>query len=144
MKLTMKGEYATRAVLHLARHYPGDVVHIHQIASDEHIPIKYLEQILVHLKNAGIIASRRGVNGGYYLSKPPETITFGEVVRLIEGPLAPIGCVSRSAYESCPNESACGTRGVWLDVRNAVSEILDNTTFAGVDAKGGPSGRAKR
>lgn len=132
MRLTMKGEYATRAVLYLARNHPQSIIRIQEIADAEQIPFKYLEQILLQLKNSGIVKSKRGLNGGYYLAKPPENISFGDVVRIIDGPLAPVGCVSESAYERCSIERMCGTRGVWLNVRNAIANILDKTTFADV------------
>lgn len=130
MKLSTKGEYATRAVLYLSQHYEQGVVQIHEIAENEKIPIKYLEQILLALKNAGVLRSKKGIKGGYYLAHSPEEITLGEVVRVMDGPLAPIKCVSTNFYERCPEELSCGTRNVWLEVRNAVANILDNTTFA--------------
>lgn len=130
MKLSTKGEYATRAVLYLSQRYGGEVVQIHEIARHEKIPIKYLEQLLLTLKNAGVLRSKKGVKGGYYLARSPEEITLGEVVRIMDGPLAPIRCVSKNFYERCPEEPNCGIRNVWLEVRNAVANILDNTTFA--------------
>lgn len=130
MKLSTKGDYATRAVLYLSQRYGQGVVQIHEIARQQKIPIKYLEQILLTLKNAGILRSKRGIKGGYYLARPPEEITLGEVVRAVDGPLAPINCASTNFYERCPEELSCGMRKVWLEVRNAVANILDDTTFA--------------
>lgn len=130
MKLSTKGEYATRAVLYLSQRYGGEVIQIHEIARHEKIPVKYLEQILLALKNAGLLRSKKGVKGGYYLARSPEEITMGEVVRVMDGALAPIKCVSTNFYERCPEELSCGIRNVWLEVRNAVANILDNTTFA--------------
>jgi Rrf2 family protein len=111
---------------------------IKEIAERENIPIKFLEQILLTMKNAGLVSSRMGVNGGYYLAKPAEQITLGQIIRLLDGPLAPIRCVSQMAYEpcSCPDESTCGLRSVMFDVRNAISDILDHKTLADVVHRG--------
>ena len=135
MRLSKRGEYALRAMIDLASwtqersHMP-----IKEIAERENIPIKFLEQILLTMKNAGLVSSRMGVNGGYYLAKPADQITLGQIIRLLDGPLAPIRCVSQMAYEpcSCPDESTCGLRSVMFDVRNAISEILDHKTLADV------------
>lgn len=132
MKISAKGDYATRAVLDLAMTYGEGVSQIHAIAERQRIPVKYLETILLLLNRAGIVRSRRGNQGGYYLSRPPEAITVGEVIRVIDGSLAPIDCASTTAYEACPEESACGLRSVWVETRNAVANILDNTTFKDV------------
>jgi Rrf2 family protein len=139
MRLSKRGEYALRAMIDLASwtqersHMP-----IKEIAERENIPIKFLEQILLTMKNAGLVSSRMGVNGGYYLAKPADQITLGQIIRLLDGPLAPIRCVSQMAYEpcSCPDESTCGLRSVMFDVRNAISEILDHKTLADVVHRG--------
>ena len=113
----------------------GDsLIQIKEIAEREHIPAKFLEQILLSLKNAGLLHSKMGVGGGYYLAKPADEISLGNIVRVLDGPLAPINCVSQMAYEpcGCPDEETCGLRLVMLDVRNAISDILDNTTLADV------------
>lgn len=133
MRISAKGDYATRAVLDLALNFKaGEVSQIHAIAERQHIPVKYLENILLLLNRAGVVRSRRGNQGGYYLARPPETITVGEVIRIVDGPLAPISCASTTAYEVCPEEAACGLRSVWLEARNALANVLDNTTFADV------------
>jgi Rrf2 family protein len=134
MKLSKKGEYALRALIDLAMNADRGVAQAHDIARKENIPVKFLEQILLTLKNAGILQSRRGVGGGYSLTRPADQITLGEVIRLIEGPIAPIGCASRTAPErcSCPDEAICGLRSVMLDVRNAISDIVDQITLADV------------
>ncbi|MCL5290953.1 MAG: Rrf2 family transcriptional regulator [Actinobacteria bacterium] len=129
MRLSTKGEYATRAVLYLSRRHGTGTVQINEIAHNEGIPTKYLEQILLTLKNAGLLISKKGVKGGYYLARPPEEITVGEVVRVMDGPLAPIRCASEKFYERCSLEPSCGLRGLWLEVRGAISGILDNRTF---------------
>ena len=116
-------------------HHPGNgVVQIKEIAEREHIPSKFLEQILLTLKNAGLLHSKMGVGGGYYLARPPKEISLGHIVRVLDGPLAPLRCVSQMAYEpcGCPDEQTCGLRLVMLDVRNAIAELLDNTSLADV------------
>jgi len=139
MRLSKRGEYALRAMIDLAS-WTQDRSHmpIKEIAERENIPIKFLEQILLTMKNAGLVSSRMGVNGGYYLAKPAEQITLGQIIRLLDGPLAPIRCVSQMAYEpcSCPDESTCGLRSVMFDVRNAISDILDHKTLADVVHRG--------
>ncbi len=135
MKLSKRGEYGIKALLDLASCRPGQgVIQAREIAEREQIPSKFLEQILLSLKNAGILHSRMGVGGGYYLARPPEEITLGQIVRTLDGTLAPIRCVSKIAYERCvcPDEASCGLRLVMQDVRNAIADILDNTTLADV------------
>ena len=130
MKLSTKGEYASRAMFELSLKHNQGAVSIHDIAQKMELPVKYLEQILLALKNAGFVHSKRGVTGGYYLAKPPDMITVAQVIRVMDGPLAPISCVSQMAYEQCKEEPSCGLRSLWLEVRNAIADILDHTTFA--------------
>ncbi len=134
MKLSKKGEYALRALIDLAMNADRGVAQARDVARQENIPVKFLEQILLSLKNAGLLQSRRGVGGGYALARPPDQITLGEVIRLLEGPIAPIGCASQTAPErcSCPEEATCGLRSVMLDVCNAISDIVDQITLADV------------
>ncbi len=136
MRLSKRGEYGLRAMIDLAEaHHSGNpVVQIKDIAEREHIPSKFLEQILLNLKNAGLLHSKMGLGGGYYLAHPPEQITLGQIVRILDGPLAPIRCVSQMAYESCgcPDETTCGLRLTMLDVRNAIASILDHTSLGDV------------
>jgi len=143
MRLSKRGEYGLRAMIDLATQLSspeehasvnGNVVQIKEIAERQHIPSKFLEQILLTLKNAGLLHSRMGVGGGYYLAKPIDEISLGHIFRVLDGPLAPIGCVSHMAYEpcGCPDEKTCGLRLVMLDVRNAIADILDGTTLADV------------
>jgi Rrf2 family protein len=135
MKVSKRGEYGMRALIALASMpASASVMQIKEIAAREKIPVKFLEQILLTLKNAGLVKSRMGSGGGYYLGKPANQITLGQVVRILDGPLAPITCVSQTAYEkcACPDEETCGLRLVMLDVRNAIADILDNTTLADV------------
>lgn len=135
MKLSTKGEYAARAVLELALNYGQRPVKIREIAERQDIPQKYLETILLTLQRARIVRSKRGASGGYYLARPPEAVTVGEVIRAMDGPLAPISCVSVTAHEFCPKEAACGLKLVWREARDAVATILDNTHFADVCQK---------
>jgi Rrf2 family protein len=134
MKLSKRGEYGLRAMVDLASQAPGSVVSTKEIAQREQIPVKFLEQILLTLRHAGLLHSRMGLGGGYSLAKPAEDITLGQIVRVLDGPLAPIRCVSQMAYEACacPDEKTCGLRLVMADVRNAISSILDRTTLADV------------
>ena len=138
MKLTKRGEYGLKALIDLAaQDDPQAATQIKDIARRQQIPVKFLEQILLTLKNAGVLRSRAGLGGGYYLAKPPAEITLGQVVRLLDGPLAPIPCVSQMAYERCvcADEATCGLRLAMLDVRNAIADILDQTTLADVSTR---------
>src|SRR5512139_314212 len=140
MRLSKRGEYGLRAMIDLAAALSDQngngstVVQIKDIAERQHIPAKFLEQILLTLKNAGMLHSRMGVGGGYYLARPADEITLGHIVRVLDGPLAPVRCVSQMAYEpcGCPDENTCGLRLIMLDVRNAIANILDGTTLADV------------
>jgi Rrf2 family protein len=136
MKLSKRGEYALRTLINLgiAAEVKRPLVQVSELADNEQLPVKFLEQIMHTLKEAGLIESQRGKFGGYRLAKPTRQITIGQVVRLIDGPLAPIGCVSQTAYEkcTCPDEAHCGLRMLMLDVRNAIAGILDRYTLADV------------
>jgi len=136
MKLSKKGEYALRSLINLgiAAEVERELVQVAALAKSERLPVKFLEQIFQALKEAGLVESQRGKFGGYRLAKPAREITIGQVVRLIDGPLAPIGCVSQSAYTrcTCPDETHCGLRMLMLDVRNAIAGILDRYTLADV------------
>lgn len=129
--ISCRAKYATRALLDLALR-PERAVQIHEIAERQNIPVKFLEQILLALKGQGFVRSRKGPGGGYMLALPAERITLGSVVRSMDGPLAPISCVSISGYLECgcPEPSVCGLRSVWKEARDALATILDNTTFA--------------
>ena len=134
MKLSVRGEYALRALVVLGLDYMDDdaVVRIQEISKRQNIPKRFLEQILNDLKSAGIVASKRGVAGGYRLKLAPDRITLAEVIRYIEGPLAPVSCVSTRFYEkcSCPDEAKCGIRSVMMEVRTAIVKILEDVTVA--------------
>ena len=131
MRLSKKGEYAIRALIEIgfeSKLRPKSLIQISTVAQRTNIPEKFLEQILLALRNGGVLKSKRGVEGGYSLAKTPEEITLGEVIRLLDGPLAPIPCVSQTAYEpcSCPDEESCGLRIAMQQVRDAIASILDN------------------
>jgi len=136
MKVTKRGEYALRALIDLAtaREAGRDLLPLKEIAAREHIPLPFLEQIFAQLREAGIVDGKRGKHGGFFLARPADNIFIGEIVRLIDGPLAPIGCVSQTAYKkcSCPDEDHCGLRLLMLDVRNAIADILDRHSLAEV------------
>ena len=137
MRLSKRGEYGLRAMIMLATPSTGghpSVLQIREISRQEQIPAKFLEQILLSLKNAGLLHSKMGVGGGYHLAKPPSEISLGQIVRILDGPLAPVKCVSQMAYEpcGCPDEETCGLRLVMGDVRNAIADLLDGTSLADV------------
>ncbi|KXK32575.1 MAG: Rrf2 family transcriptional regulator [Candidatus Omnitrophica bacterium] len=130
--LTKKTKYALKALLSLAESYGKGPILISEIAEKENIPKKFLELILLELKNSGILQSKKGKHGGYMLGRSPGLITFGQVIRLLDGPLAPLPCVSQTAYhkcDECVDEHACGIRVVMKDVRDATAQILDATTL---------------
>lgn len=135
MRFSKKSEYALRALIELTDQYDRKLLQRHEIGKRQNIPVEFLEQILLSLKNAGLLTSRRGVGGGYSLLKDPDTITLGQVIRILDGPLAPIACVSKTAYQKCkdcPHADTrnCPIRHVMLDVRNAIADILDNYTLS--------------
>lgn len=138
MRLSKRGEYGLRAMITLAEstsaNDPPIMMQIKEISQREQISPKFLEQILLTLKNAGFLHSKMGVGGGYYLARPASEITLGQIFRVLDGPVAPIKCVSQMAYESCgcPEEETCGLRLVMGDVRNAIADILDNTSLLDV------------
>jgi Rrf2 family protein len=132
MKLSVRGEYALRALLVLGLNYDQSVVRIQTISEQQKIPKRFLEQILNDLKSAGVVESRRGVAGGYRLARRPQEISLAVVIRHIEGALAPVSCVSERFYEkcSCPDESRCALRSVMKEVRDAVVKIVERVTVA--------------
>ncbi|MBM3295484.1 MAG: Rrf2 family transcriptional regulator [Candidatus Aminicenantes bacterium] len=130
MRLSTKGEYASRAMLELALRHGDPPVHIREISEAQDIPERFLEQILLQLKRFGYLRSRKGPNGGYTLAKPPDRISVAEVIRVMDGPLAPIGCVSVTAHEVCPRERFCGLKGLWKETRDSIAAILEGTSFA--------------
>ena len=130
--LTAKGKYGLKALVHLA-HYPvGQLALVNDIAVANNIPKKFLDAILSDLRNAGFVQSRKGKGGGYRLARLPEEIKVGSVVRVLDGPLAPIPCASHTRYEPCDDcdVATCQVRHMMLEVRHAVAELLDNRSLA--------------
>lgn len=132
--ISQKAKYALRALVALARAHDADeALIIADIAERQHIPRKFLEQILLDLKRHGLLESRRGKHGGYALLRPAEMITFGEVLRIIDGPIAPLPCLSKMAYrrcDDCGTEANCEVRKVLARVADATRAVLDSTTLA--------------
>ncbi|MEO3387005.1 Rrf2 family transcriptional regulator [Mesorhizobium sp. CAU 1741] len=130
--LTRKGKYGLKALVHLSRLPGGQMAFVGDIAAANRIPKKFLDAILGELRNAGFVQSRKGKDGGYRLAKPATEIKIGHVVRVLDGPLAPISCASRSRYERCEDcdEETCHVRHMMLDVRQAIAEVLDNRSLA--------------
>lgn len=130
--LTAKGKYGLKALVHLAQYPAGELALVSDIATANNIPKKFLDAILSDLRNAGFVQSRKGKGGGYRLARPPEEIKVGSVVRVLDGPLAPIPCASHTRYQPCDDcdVATCQVRHMMLNVRNAIAEVLDSTTLA--------------
>jgi Rrf2 family protein len=130
--LTKKGKYGLKALVHLSRLPSGQLAFVGDIARDNTIPKKFLDAILAELRNAGFVQSRKGKDGGYRLARPASDIKIGHVVRVLDGPLAPIPCASRTRYEPCDDcdEATCQVRHMMLEVRHAIAEVLDNRSLA--------------
>lgn len=131
--LTKKAKYGLKAMVHLAELPAGEGVSIGDIAEANALPRKFLEAILLDLRNAGFVRSRKGRGGGYTLARAPETIRVGDVIRALDGPLAPIPCASRTAYvacDDCTDLEACTVRRIMQNVRDAMADILDHTSLA--------------
>jgi Rrf2 family protein len=130
MNVSTKSEYGLRALIHLASSEEERTVPAREIADRWSVPIKYLEQILKTLKESGIIKAQVGVGGGYRLSRPATMITAGEVIRILDGRIAPMGCVSTFDYDPCEFEPACGLKTLWARTRAATLSVLDQTSIA--------------
>lgn len=142
MRLSKKSEYGLRAMIELTKSFDRGVVQRRFLSEQQGIPLGFLEIILLQLKNSGLVGSRRGKNGGVFLSKAPCEITLGQIIRTLDGPLAPIGCVSQTAYrkcEDCPYEATatCPIQRVMLDVRNAIASVLDHYSLEDFAQPGG-------
>ncbi|HEY0054511.1 MAG TPA: Rrf2 family transcriptional regulator [Pedobacter sp.] len=136
--LTKKTKYAVKALMALARNKANTPMLISEIASQEHLPKKFLEAILLELKRGGFLGSKKGAGGGYYLMKKAEEIKLAAIIRVIDGPIALLPCVSLNFYERCEecvDEGYCGIRDVMKDVRDATLKILTETTVAGMIAQ---------
>jgi len=136
--LSRKARYALRALYALSADDARGPVLIADLAEREKIPHKFLETILLELKNAGVLKSKKGKGGGYSMARSPDQVTMGQVIRIIDGPLAPIPCASERTFvrcEECVDETTCGTRQVMKKVRDAIAAILDGTTLADVQTQ---------
>ncbi len=135
MKLSSRGDYAVRALVELAAAGDGRSLTVAELAERTAIAPKYLEALMRQLGTAGIVRGRRGPSGGYHLERPAEEIFVGEVIRVMDGPLAPTLCASRTQHAPCPayrcaDEETCTLREMWVEVRDAISAVVDRTTFA--------------
>lgn len=131
MQVTTRGKYGVKAMFELAMRYGDGPVPLHQIAEQQDLPEHYLEQLIGPLRKANLVRSVRGAQGGYMLAAEPESITIGQILRVLEGPIAPADCAvdDPSAYAYCPQGSDCVVRGVWLKIRDAVEQVIDNITL---------------
>ena len=133
--LNKKAKYGLHALIHLARRYSQGYILIADLAEAEKISKKFLETILLDLKKSGLLHSKKGKGGGYTLARPPDQIHLGQVIRILEGPLAPVSCVSQTMYrkcDECRDEKFCGIRLVMKDVREAMANILDKTSLSDI------------
>ena len=133
--ISKKSKYALRALFALARRYNQQPVLIADLAQHQRIPRKFLELILLELRHQGMLGSKKGKGGGYFLARAPSTISVGEIIRALDGPLAPVPCVSQTAYrtcEECDDEATCGMRAIMQDVRDTTAQILDRESLADV------------
>lgn len=129
MLISRKCQYALRAVFELSRHHGQGPVKIAEVANAQAIPPRFLEVILSQLKQAGFVASQRGNEGGYIMARSPEKLTVGEVIRFIEGPLGPVGCMADDSTQDCPLYGGCVFLPMWEKVGKAISDVYDNMTF---------------
>src|SRR5581483_10463344 len=145
--LTRKSKYGIKAMLLLAQETERGPVLISELAERQRLPKKFLEAILLELKRHGLLHSKKGKGGGYLLGRKPSEITVGQIIRILEGPLALTPCVSQTAYrrcEECIDEKSCGVRLAMKEVRDSTARILDNTTLAGLNAQvAGPRRRRR-
>lgn len=131
MKVSTRGEYGVRAMVALAHRYGEGPMSITEIAKQSSVPPSYLEQLIAPLRRASLVRSKRGAHGGYMLARHPEAIRIGDIYRVMEGPVAPMDCVSEDEDEhTCPLIEGCETRPIWLKVRDSIVDALDSTTLA--------------
>ena len=131
MRISTKGRYGVRAMFDLAMHNKDNAIALKSVAKREHISEKYLEHLFASLKKAGLIHSVRGAQGGYRLAHPPEEITLGDIIRVLEGPVTPSECVTDES-EVCDRMAECVMHSVWCRIRTQIDEVLDNITLADV------------
>ncbi|MFZ5943338.1 MAG: RrF2 family transcriptional regulator [Bacillota bacterium] len=130
MKLSTKGRYGVKAMFDLAQNYGSGPIPLNNIAQRNNISEHYLEQLIALLRKAGLVKSVRGAQGGYILNRSPESITVGDIIRVLEGPIAPVDCVSEDEPEQCNNAEFCITRTIWAKVRDSVAAVLDSISLA--------------
>ena len=130
MNISTRGRYGLRAVLDLAVNYSERPVTLSAIAARQQLSEGYLEQLMVPMKKAGIIASTRGAQGGYYLAREPQDILVGDVFRALEGPLALVACISEENTERCQRKDICGSAFIWSEIQTAISDVLNKYTVA--------------
>jgi Rrf2 family protein len=143
--LTNKGKYGLKAMVHLAGLGPAEIAQVGDIAEANSIPKKFLDQIFSELRKAGYVHSKKGKAGGYALAKPAHTISVGQIIRVLDGPLAPIQCASVTAYRrcaDCSDETRCAVRCIMAEARNALSAVLDSRSLAEMRALSGPPEQA--
>jgi Rrf2 family protein len=141
MRLSRRSEYGLRALVDLVRNDGNGPVALAALAERNALPMKFLEQIMARLKHDGVVRTTLGAHGGYAMDADPSTVTVGRVIRLLDGALAPVSCVSLRYYDrcSCPDEASCPLRDVMIDVRDAMLGILDHETLTQLAARGGRS-----
>jgi Rrf2 family protein len=129
VNLSQKCQYAVRAILELSRRHRRGAVPAMEIAASQAVPKRFMEVILNELKPSGLVGSRRGARGGYFLTRPPGEITIGEVIRLIDGPLDPVRCTSEGERTCCPLQRCCALTELWGRAKQAVTDVYDATSF---------------
>lgn len=142
MKITKRGEYALKALLAMAFVYGQKTLSLREISREERLPVKFLEQIMMVLKRNDFVQSTKGKHGGYALSRPPQTITVGEVIRAVDGPLSPVGNAKEIERRIRQDDRHPGLYSTLLDVRNAISEILDHKSLADICTRSLEIGRS--
>jgi len=130
MRFSSRGHYGLKAMFDLARHYGTGPVPLKSIAERQNLSGQYLEQLIAMLKKAGLVKSVRGAQGGYILARRPEEIKVGDVLRALEGPLAPVDCVNEIDPKECDQADFCITRTVWEKIRNSIAQVMDSITLA--------------
>ena len=129
MNVSNKCQYALRAMFELAKRYWGEPVKVYEIAESQVIPVRFLEQILNQLRQGGFVESRRGASGGYLLAASPGLLNVGEIIRFIDGPIAPVQCIAGDAGSDCPLQGHCAFLGLWTRARDALTNVYNNTTL---------------
>jgi Rrf2 family protein len=137
MKLSKRSKYGLLALMDLAARRDPSTVRLKELAEKNNIPVKFLEQIFTTLRNSGIVHSQIGAGGGYILGRPAKYIMIGEVIRILDGTIAPVSCTSKIAYEpcTCPDEQTCPLKAVMVQVRQALVGVIDTTSLADAVAR---------